>query len=169
MGLAICFLPFLPDHYPPVRALSSLRYRIATFALQRTFRFTPLALAFCFFCQDQDPAVSVLVIHTQRPGICHWSAEPTIPDGFAPEDVCVSSGCRLVHLPFVLLFGVALYRGLLIQPCVLSVTNRSVNIIRAANCRYCQKRCAAQSIGRAPGTGEHLAPGLVCRCEFWTT
>ena len=31
------------------RALSSLQYRIATFALQRTFRFTPLGLAFCFF------------------------------------------------------------------------------------------------------------------------
>ena len=30
-------------------ALSSLQYRIATFALQRTFRFTPLGLAFCFF------------------------------------------------------------------------------------------------------------------------
>ena len=30
-------------------ALSSLRYRIANFALQRTFRFTPLGLAFCFF------------------------------------------------------------------------------------------------------------------------
>ena len=30
-------------------ALSSLHYRIATFALQRTFRFTPLGLAFCFF------------------------------------------------------------------------------------------------------------------------
>ena len=29
-------------------ALSSLRSRIATFALQRTFRFTPLGLAFCF-------------------------------------------------------------------------------------------------------------------------
>ena len=26
-----------------------LLYRIATFALQRTFRFTPLGLAFCFF------------------------------------------------------------------------------------------------------------------------
>ena len=31
------------------RALSLLRYRIANFALQRTFRFTPLGLAFCFF------------------------------------------------------------------------------------------------------------------------
>ena len=30
-------------------ALSSLYSRIATFALQRTFRFTPLGLAFCFF------------------------------------------------------------------------------------------------------------------------
>ena len=30
-------------------ALSSLQYRIATFALQRIFRFTPLGLAFCFF------------------------------------------------------------------------------------------------------------------------
>ena len=28
---------------------NSLQYRIATFALQRTFRFTPLGLAFCFF------------------------------------------------------------------------------------------------------------------------
>ena len=35
------------DH--DMRALSSLRYRIANFALQRTFRFTPLGLAFCFF------------------------------------------------------------------------------------------------------------------------
>ena len=31
------------------RALSSLQYRVATFALQRTFRFTSLGLAFCFF------------------------------------------------------------------------------------------------------------------------
>ena len=30
-------------------ALSSLRFRIANFALQRSFRFTPLDLAFCFF------------------------------------------------------------------------------------------------------------------------
>ena len=30
-------------------ALSSLHYRNTTFALQRTFRFTPLGLAFCFF------------------------------------------------------------------------------------------------------------------------
>ena len=30
-------------------ALYSQRYRIANFALQRTFRFTPLGLAFCFF------------------------------------------------------------------------------------------------------------------------
>ena len=31
------------------RALSPQRYRIANFALQRTFRFAPVGLAFCFF------------------------------------------------------------------------------------------------------------------------
>ena len=45
--------PPLPKKQKMVRSfvarLSSLHYRIATFALQRTFRFTPLGLAFCFF------------------------------------------------------------------------------------------------------------------------
>ena len=59
------------------RALSSLRYRIATFALQRTFRFTPLGLAFCFFrfsnTRSSAPASLLVVtnlLSSPRPRPC---------------------------------------------------------------------------------------------------
>ena len=67
-------------------ALSSLRSRIATFALQRTFRFTPLGLAFCFFPFSNT---STLEQHTQRErelGTGILLEEPN-PTGSRPRDL----------------------------------------------------------------------------------